>query len=118
MGDQVKKYGAAGFVSVVVESVLYWVFILIPAAAYMYHTNTGTVDAPWLPTMSDPDSVREFGKLLGGAYLFSKIPPIEAARWAWAFAMAPWFEKHLQPVLGNEQPPTIEVNARLEGDGM
>jgi hypothetical protein len=91
----VKQYGVAGFVSVVVESVLYWLFILVPASAYMYHAGPGAIDEAWLPTLSDPESVAEFGKLIGGAYVFSKIPPIEAARWAWAAAMVPWFQERL-----------------------
>jgi hypothetical protein len=93
MGGKMKEYGAAGVVSVVVESVLYWALILFPASAYMYHNGAGA--GSWLPTPSDPDAVAEFGKLLASAYIFSKIPPIEAGRWAWAIAMIPWFQDRL-----------------------
>ena len=32
---------------------------------------------------------------LGSCYVFCKIPPIEAARWAWVFAMTPWIAEQL-----------------------
>lgn len=105
-----KQYGAAGFVSVLVESVLYWIFIIVPVSAYMYHEGPGASGGAWLPTLSDPESVAEFGKMLGGTYLFSKIPPIEAARWAWAFAMIPWFQERM-PVM---TPPVVNAPSELE----
>jgi hypothetical protein len=96
LGGKIKQYGAAGFISLVVESVAYWVAIIIPASAFMYHRGYGAGEA-WLPALGDPESVAEFGKLLGATYVFSKIPPIEAARWAWAIAMIPWFQERLPP---------------------
>eukprot|EP00747_Dinoflagellata_sp_TGD_P171020 gnl/TRDRNA2_/TRDRNA2_204016_c0_seq1.p1 gnl/TRDRNA2_/TRDRNA2_204016_c0~~gnl/TRDRNA2_/TRDRNA2_204016_c0_seq1.p1 ORF type:complete len:344 (+),score=22.12 gnl/TRDRNA2_/TRDRNA2_204016_c0_seq1:84-1115(+) len=94
--SKIKKYGVAGFISYLVEDVLFFGLILIPASGYMYHTTTGA----WLPSLSNPQSLADFGKLLGGAYLFSiACPPIEAARWALTLAMIPWIQKRLPPAL-------------------
>ena len=42
------------------------------------------------------------GLQLGSCYVFCKIPPIEAARWAWVFAWTPWIAEN---VLGDKPEP-------------
>ena len=39
---------------------------------------------------------------LGSCYVFCKIPPIEAARWAWVFAWTPWIAEN---ALGDKPEP-------------
>jgi hypothetical protein len=92
--SKVKEYGVAGVISFVVQDVVYWTFVIIPVSAYLFHNKDDT-SGQWLPSMSDPDCVGEYAKLVASVYLFSKIPPIEAARWAWAISMIPWWQAAL-----------------------
>ena len=67
------------------------IIFLIPASAYLFHQQSGG----WLPQPDDTESVAAFTTILGANYLFCKVPPIEAARWAWVFWATPWFAEHV-----------------------
>lgn len=111
-----REYGAAGIISLLVGTIAYWLLVLLPASAYMFHGVTGA----WLPTLSDPKSVAAFGKILGGVFLCTHLPPIEAARWAWVLSMVPWFQERLPPALkgagdvNTMQPVLVDANSMLE----
>lgn len=72
-----QDYGSAGIVSLIAETVMFWLFFLLPAAVALYHHQTGH----FVPALADRDAVAEFGSTLGACYLFCKLCiPIEAAR--------------------------------------
>jgi hypothetical protein len=100
--------GRAAFASLVAETVLFWIVFLIPAAVFLYHQNTGI----WMPDRSDPEAWASFMSILGGCYVFCKIPPIEAARWAWVFAWTPWFQEKL---FSGDVPEMIETISEVSG---
>lgn len=120
--DAARKYGAAGLVSLVVETVIFWLVFILPASAFIFHQSSGA----WVPELDDADAIAAFWSGAGGVWLFCKIPPIEAARWAWVFAMTPWVQKNvpglaamscpdaegegvdLQPV-PNSMPPALDL---------
>jgi hypothetical protein len=114
----IRKYGVAGIISVLVGTVSYWLLFLLPVSAYIYHGATSA----WLPTLSNPKSIAAFGKILGGVFFCTHLPPIEAARWAWVLSMVPWFQERLPPVLRGagdlntmaSQPLMVDGNNRLE----
>jgi len=89
--EQMVSQGQAGFLSLVVETILFWLMFLLPAAAFLYHEQVGT----WVPSYSDPEEWTTFTSILGTCYVFCKMPPIEAARWAWVFAMTPWIAENV-----------------------
>jgi diketogulonate reductase-like aldo/keto reductase len=109
LAGKVKKYGVAGLIAFIVQDILYWAFVIIPASSYMYHTREEG-DGSWVPALSEADDTGAFLKLIGGVYLFSKIPPIEAARWAWSISMIPWFQERLPASL---VPPSDEEDSEL-----
>jgi hypothetical protein len=94
--------GRAAFASLVAETVVFWIVFLIPAAVFIYHQNTGI----WMPDRSDPEAWASFMSIIGGCYMFCKIPPIEAARWAWVFAWTPWFQENF---FSNEAEAEAEI---------
>lgn len=104
-----KSQGKAGLLSLVAETVVFWIAILIPASLFIFHQQTGT----WAPDTSDPESWTAFTTILGSCYVFCKIPPIEAARWAWVIAWTPWMAEN---VLG-ETPETDDVDASANTEG-
>jgi hypothetical protein len=107
---KVKSNGKAGALSLVAETVVFWVAILIPASLVVFHQQTGA----WAPDQSDPESWAAFTAILGSCYVFCKIPPIEAARWAWVIAWTPWMAEN---VLGEKpQADTKDVSAQAEGN--
>ena len=104
-----KSNGKAGALSLVAETVVFWVAILIPASLVVFHQQTGA----WVPDQSDPESWAAFTAILGSVYVFCKIPPIEAARWAWVIAWTPWMAEN---VLGEKpQADATGVSAQVEG---
>jgi hypothetical protein len=94
---KVQSQGQAGFIALLAETVVFWVACLIPAALIIWHEQSGS----WNPN-SDPESWATFMATLGSCYVFCKIPPIEAARWAWVFAWTPWIAEN---VLGDKPEP-------------
>ena len=50
---------------------------------------------------------------MGSGYVFCKIPPIEAARWAWVVAWTPWMAEH---VLG-EKPEADAADGPAQAEG-
>ena len=66
------------------------------AACFLYHRSHGA----WAPDVADAKSCGDFTSIVVQAYIFCKIPPIEAARWAWVFAMTPWIADQLNQPTG------------------
>ena len=91
--EKVLELGPAGAISLLVETILFWVIFLLPATSYLYHQQTP--DGSWLPNFSDTEQVKSYGSVLGGAYVFSKLPPIEVFRWTWAIAMTPMIAERM-----------------------
>ena len=106
---KVKSQGKAGVLSLVAETVVFWIVILIPASLAVYHQQTGA----WAPDQSDPESWAAFTAILGSCYVFCKIPPIEAARWAWVIAWTPWMAEN---VLGEKPESDLADSAQSEGN--
>jgi len=91
ISEQISSQGRAGLISLVVETVLFWLIFLLPAALFLFHEQTGC----WMPDKTDPTMWADFTRILSACYVFCKMPPIEAARWAWVFAMTPWISENL-----------------------
>lgn len=91
MHKQVESQGKAGLISLVVETVLFWILFLLPTASYLFHQQTGI----WVPVRSDSTQWALFTQLFTTCYIFCKMPPIEAARWAWVLAMIPWIGENV-----------------------
>jgi len=91
ISEKVSSQGRAGLISLVVETVLFWLIFLLPAALFLFHEQTGC----WMPDRTDPTMWAAFTRTLSACYVFCKMPPIEAARWAWVFAMTPWISENL-----------------------
>eukprot|EP00747_Dinoflagellata_sp_TGD_P196418 gnl/TRDRNA2_/TRDRNA2_66449_c0_seq1.p1 gnl/TRDRNA2_/TRDRNA2_66449_c0~~gnl/TRDRNA2_/TRDRNA2_66449_c0_seq1.p1 ORF type:complete len:318 (-),score=33.96 gnl/TRDRNA2_/TRDRNA2_66449_c0_seq1:88-1041(-) len=108
--SSVSKYGVAGILSLVVEQVVVWFFIILPVTSYIFHTSFGVGGGPWLPSLGDPESLAEFGKVLGGVWVGSKFPPFEAARWAWIISMVPWFQERLDSMNGQNMTQVPLIN--------
>lgn len=108
--SKVKSQGKAGVLSLVAETVVFWIAILIPASLFLYHQQTGL----WAPDSGDPESWAAFTTILGSCYVFCKIPPIEAARWAWVLAWTPWMAENL---LG-ESPGSDQVDVSAQAGGL
>ena len=62
--------------SLVVETVGFWLFVMGPAAAFMFHRETGD----WVP--GDREAARQFAQFFASVWVFCRIPPVEGARWA------------------------------------
>ena len=90
MRQNVQSQGKAGAIALVAETVLFWLCLLIPASLFTHHQQSGS----WNPQL-DPESWARFTSILSGCYVFCKIPPIEAARWAWVFAWTPWIAENI-----------------------
>ncbi len=86
--ELVKENGIAGLVALLIEVVAFNLFILLPATLFLFHQRIGL----WLPT---PATTAEFWKAFGATYIFCKFPPIEAARFAFAFRIIPWVADRL-----------------------
>ena len=87
--ESVTRLGAAGALSLVVETVGFWLFVMGPAAAFMFHRETGD----WVP--GDREAARQFAQFFASVWVFCRIPPVEGARWALVFALAPWLQDHV-----------------------
>lgn len=83
--ETVKKYGVAGVLALAVEVVAFNIFILLPATLFVFHQQSGL----FIPT---PATSGKFYGAFASVYLFCKFPPIEAARFAFAFKIIPWVE--------------------------
>ena len=86
--ELVKDNGIAGIVALLIEVVAFNIFILLPATFVLFHQRLGQ----WMPT---PTTTSDFWGAFGAVYIFCKFPPIEAARFAFAFRIIPWVAKHL-----------------------
>ena len=84
--EGLKKYGFAGLLAVVIDTVVFWIFLMIPSTAFLFHRTTGV----WIPGRADTAVV---SKIFGGVWLFCRLPPVEAARWAWKVWLVRWLGK-------------------------
>ena len=113
--DKAVAYGPAGAMAIFVETVLFWILFLLPTVVYLFHEQSNV----WIP--KDEECWKQFGSILGGAYLFSKIPPIEAVRWAWAFSMVPWtsawMPDDLKEAMKEGMPSFMSSNDESDNDG-
>ena len=101
------KYGIAGVASLLFETILFNVVILAPLTLFTFHKHAGT----YLPDLSNSMQMASFWSTLGGCYVLCKFPPIEAARWAWAFSITPWMERRLP-----ERIREIDIEAMLNSE--
>jgi len=110
MKEKAITYGPAGALALALETTLFWVIFLLPATAYFFHKQSGL----YVPLFSDSKSLKQFGSVFGGVYVFSKIPPIEAARWACAFAMTPWIAERIPDDLNEAMKKGMPFRSEAE----
>ena len=89
--EKTTELGKAGALSLLVESLLFYILFLLPVCSFIFQRETGT----FLPDMANPEAVAEFTKTFGSCWLMARFPPVDAARWAWVFWMTPWFADRL-----------------------
>ena len=95
--ESLTRLGAAGALSLAVETLGFWLFVMGPCASFMFHRETGD----WIP--GDREAARQFAQIFATVWVFCRIPPVEGARWALVFALAPWLQDHvIEPRRGAE----------------
>lgn len=87
--ESLTRLGAAGALSLAVETLGFWLLVMGPCASFMFHRETGD----WIP--GDREAARQFAQIFATVWVFCRIPPVEGARWALVFALAPWLQDHV-----------------------
>ena len=63
VSSMARRYGAAGALSLVIETVIFWLVFILPATAFMFHQSSGM----WIP--HGATAVSSFWSAAGGVWL-------------------------------------------------